>query len=626
MQDDRRVLLYGPPGTGKSTLAKRIAAALAQKGRECRCLNADPGSPAFAVPGAVSLGLWYQHAWQILAMEPLCSLDAGRFRLPLISLVRRLTARESTGVLLLDSPGVVRGVAGRELLTNLVEAARVDIVLALCVEGRPWSLLDELKALPVAVYLVTAPAGAKRPGKRVRARERTRLWDAYLQSGFERCLDISALLWLGTPPPLDAVEAWAGRQVAFFKDRHLLAMAEILAVQGTTLLVRTTAEIDAADRALVRDVRRNAGGMLETAEPFASEQLSYLPSSDPASGVMELGGLRIMGRAGAVDFDLVNGEFGDPLLHLRLRHQGRSLLFDLGEGRRLPARLAHQVTDVFISHAHLDHISGFSWLLRSRINHPSPCRLYGPPGLAIHIQGFIQGVLWDRVRDRGPRFEIAELHGNRLQRYRLQAGTDTCERMEDTAANQGIILRETTFQVRAVFLDHHTPVLAFALEPVHELKVRRDRLHARGLEPGPWLKELKACLAAGERGVLIELPDGSKELASALGSDLILFATGKKLVYATDLADTPDNRCRLISLARGAHTLFCEAMFLEAQRDHAARHGHLTTTACGEIATQAGVARLVPFHFSRRYENDPMALYEEIAIVCSRVVKPKAAS
>ena len=52
--------------------------------------------------------------------------------------------------------------------------------------------------------------------------------------------------------------------------------------------------------------------------------------------------------------------------YLQLRHQGRSLLFDLGDGARLPARLAHQVTDVFISHAHMDHISGFQWLLRSR--------------------------------------------------------------------------------------------------------------------------------------------------------------------------------------------------------------------------------------------------------------------
>jgi glyoxylase-like metal-dependent hydrolase (beta-lactamase superfamily II) len=51
------------------------------------------------------------------------------------------------------------------------------------------------------------------------------------------------------------------------------------------------------------------------------------------------------------------------------------------------------VSDVFISHAHMDHIGGFLWLLRSRVG-PSPaCRLYGPPGLADNIAGMIRGVL-----------------------------------------------------------------------------------------------------------------------------------------------------------------------------------------------------------------------------------------
>lgn len=54
------------------------------------------------------------------------------------------------------------------------------------------------------------------------------------------------------------------------------------------------------------------------------------------------------------------------------------------------------------------------WFLRSRIGHFPPCRLFGPPGLVRHITGMINGILWDRVEDRGPRFVVHEWHGERI--------------------------------------------------------------------------------------------------------------------------------------------------------------------------------------------------------------------
>lgn len=624
LMHDRRVLLFGPPGVGKSTLVGDIASALADAGRNCWCLSADPGSPAFCIPGAVALARREQGAWRVVAFEALCTLDAGRFRLPLVSAVRRLAQRQLDGVVFIDGPGVVRGVAGRELLGGLVEAGNVEVILALSAAGRPPPLLDELRALPVEVQVVVAAPQANRPGKRARARGRTVQWDAYLAHSREHHLDVARIDVLGTPPPLEAENAWLGRQVALLGGQQTLVMGEITALHEGRLTLRAPLASVVAEAVLVRDAQRNTDGLLETAQAFAAERLGYLPPPDIVPYAGKTGGPRIVGRVGSLDVALVNGVFGDPLLHARLRHQARSLLFDLGEGGRLPARLAHQVTDVFISHAHLDHIGGFLWLLRSRVDGYPACRLYGPPGLARHIEGFIQGVLWDRVGDRGPVFEIGELHGEHLQRYRLQAGHSGFEGVDEIAITDGVILEETRFRVRAVTLDHHTPVLAFAFEPDQELKVRKDRLQARGWAPGPWLGDLKRHLLAGEGEAQIALPDGSVATVSVLGAELVLISPGKRLVYATDLADTPDNRLRLAGLARGAHTLFCEAMFLEEDRDNAARHGHLTARACGEIATEAGVARLVPFHFSRRYEDDPQPLYDELGAACSRVVLPQS--
>ncbi|MEN8175815.1 MAG: MBL fold metallo-hydrolase [Pseudomonadota bacterium] len=625
---DRRVLLVGQSGVGKSTLVEALATALARAGRTCRCLGADPGSPLFGVPGAVCLGRREHDAWVLEGLEALCTLDAGRFRLPLVDALRRLAQAVDDGVLLVDGPGVVRGVAGAELLPAVVEAAHIEVVLVLRRAGRPLPLVQELRALPVEVYSITAAAQAARPGKRARAAWRTDLWDDYLASAGELVLDTGQLQLTGTPPPLDAPGIWTGRQVALLDGARTLATGEVVALEGEQLRMRMPAISEAPATLLVRDAARLADGRLGSMPRFTADRFTYLPPPDiaphaPASAVT---GPRPVGRVGGLSVCLVNGVFGDPLLHARLRHRRRSLLFDLGEGARLPARVAHQVSDVFITHAHIDHIAGFLWLLRSRIGEVTLCRLYGPPGMAANIDGLMRGILWDRIGDNGPRFEILELHDETLRRYTVQAGRPGSKLLEERPAVDGVVLTEAGFQVRATTLAHVSPVLAYALEPAQGLNIRKDRLRARGLQPGPWLGELKRCLQVGESQAPIELPDGSIATVQALAEDLVLVSPGKKLVYATDFADTPENRERVIALAHGAHTLFCEATFREADAEQAARTAHLTTRACAAIAEAAGVARLVPFHFSRRYEKDPAAVYAEIAAACRAVVIPDGMS
>jgi ribonuclease BN (tRNA processing enzyme) len=624
----RRVLLVGQPGIGKSTLVDALAGTLGQAGRECACIDADPGSPRFGVPGAISLMRWNPAGWSLAGLEALCTLDAGRFRLPLVAAVQRLAQSLSGDVVLVDGPGVVRGVAGAELLVALVAAARIEAVLALTRTGRPLPLQQELGALTTPVYAIQAAATARRPGKRVRARSRTVRWDAYLGHAGEQLLEVGRLRITGTPPPLTVPETWTGRQVALLEGERTVAMGEVLTLEGNRLRVRLPPMAGNPATLLVRDAARFADGCLATVSRFTADRLEYLPPPDiaPAVSAGATGGPRVVGRVGMLQVALVNGVFGDPLLHLRLRHQRRSLLFDLGDGARLPARVAHQVSDVFITHAHIDHIAGFLWLLRSRIGEFPVCRLYGPPGLAGNIEGMTRGILWDRVGDEGPCFVVAELHGGQLRRFRVQAGCRGVEPIDRHETVDGILLSDPGFRVRTTTLAHESPVLAFAFEPERQINIRKEKLLARELKPGPWLGELKQNLLAGSVAEPVRLPDGSSEPTQALADELVLITPGKKLAYATDFADTADNRQRLVALARGAHTLFCEATFRETDSAQAVRTAHLTTRACGEIAVSAGVARLVPFHFSRRYEHDPAAVYEEIATYCPQVALPKSMS
>ena len=625
LHQSRRVLVFGPMGSGKSTLVSQLAAVLAASQRSCRCLNADPVSPAFGIPGSISLAKWTQTGWQVSKSVALCTLDAGRFRLPLVSAVRSLLPSSTEEVLFIDAPGVVRGIAGRELLDALVEATAVDLVLVLSAAERIPALLDELRSLPLEVKLVRASTEAMRPGKRARARLRTTQWDVYLANAIEQQFDVTQLNVIGAPPPLEEPHSWIGRQVALLRDKQLLAMGEIQYFNNNLLTVTVPAVISHTDTLLIRDAVRNPEGLLETAPPYAAGRFEYIPPADVLPSFDVNVGPRIVGRVGAVDVALVNGVFGDPLLHIRVRHQRRSLLFDLGGAERLPSRLAHQVTDVFITHAHMDHIGGFLWLLRSRLGDYPACHLYGPPGLTQHIAGFISGVLWDRVQDRGPSFEVMEFYNDQLKCFRLQAGYSEIKYLGERRVNDNVLLNETGYHIRGTLLDHHgTSVMAYALEPDKQINIRKDRLKARDLQPGPWLNELKQQILTGNETAMINLPDDSTASVSTLTDELTLITPGKKLVYATDLADTQENRERLIQFAKHAHTFFCEASFIKADTDHAIRNGHLTTQACGEIATAAHVSRLVPFHFSRRYSDTPQKVYDEIEMYCQRVFKPKS--
>jgi len=614
----RRILLWGGMGTGKSSLALALLPRLGQPAGQCQLLELDPGSAPFGVPGMLCRARCTADGFSWSDCQALCTLNSIRFRLPLLLAARRLLdvaeKPEASGPLLIDPPGVVRGVGGAELLIALAEYFAIDAVVEIRQQGCEREQAAELASLKADLVPVAASPAARLPARLERKKNRTRLWDQWLGSGHEISFEPDALRILGTPPPADIPAAWAGRQAALLSSAgETLLMGEILQFEKGVMTARmTTCRAGKPTILLVRDSGRDGTGRLVTITPVGKMATAGIPTEMlPPVMLPESGSAPVSSHLGPAWATLVGGVFGDPLLHVRLRHRKTSLLFDLGDPARLAAKIAHQVKYVFLSHAHLDHVGGFLWFLRSRMGLFPPCKIFGPAATITRLESFLSAITWDRIEENGPVFEVAEIDSDILQRARLQPGKES-RPLPELPIKDGIIVAEKDYTVRFAVLDHHTPSIAYSLEFRREINVRKERLEAAGLPPGPWLNELKLCAAADtpERG--IELPDGSRKQAAELIRDLLIIRPGKKLVYATDLADTPENLRRVAELARSAHTLFCETAFATADRDKAEATQHLTVSAAIGIARKAGVKQLVPFHFSKRYQQAPDAIYGEL--------------
>jgi ribonuclease Z len=147
------------------------------------------------------------------------------------------------------------------------------------------------------------------------------------------------------------------------------------------------------------------------------------------------------------------------------------------------------------------------------------------------------------------------------------------------------------------------------------VNIWKNRLRELGLPVGPWLRELKQLVLENQPddvSVKIDWHSTDRELPLGMLRSAVKITAGQKIGYVTDVADTPHNRDLIIDLVHHADLLFIEAPFAAADAALAAARAHLTTTAAGQIARQAGVRRVEPFHFSPRYETEEARMIEEV--------------
>ena len=268
---------------------------------------------------------------------------------------------------------------------------------------------------------------------------------------------------------------------------------------------------------------------------------------------------------------------------LRPPQRAEVWLFDCGEGTQhqlLRSDLnISQVSRVFITHMHGDHVYGLMGLLATcgLSGHARAVTLYGPRGLSEY------------VRDVSRRTQL-------YTSYPLEVHT----------VEGGKVFEDEEYTVTCAPLRHRLTAYGYRVtekdRPGHFDVARAREL---GIPPGPVYGSLK-------RGERVTLPDGRTFDGSDFSGPPL---RGRTVVYCTDTT-----YCRAaVELARDADLLIHEATFAEADEPLAVRSTHSTAAMAARVAREAGARRLLITHLSPRYfpgnQTEPEDLLREARAV-----------
>ena len=299
---------------------------------------------------------------------------------------------------------------------------------------------------------------------------------------------------------------------------------------------------------------------------------------------------------------LINKPFEDPSLFVRIIREKRAFLFDIGNISRLSPGDLQKITDVFVTHTHIDHFIGFDILIRALLRREKPLRVYGPSNITDCIEGKLKGYTWNLIKEYPLKIEVFSVNEDKIASTNFSAET-SFKRIENGFSYfNGILLKEPLFIIKAIQLDHQVPCLAFSLEEEFHININKASLLDMGLSVGPWLSELKKAIrgdCSGETDFTVN--DKSYKLKEL--ANVAKITKGQKISYVTDVSIHDENIQKIIGFVRNSDVLYCEAYFMDKDKDRALQRYHLTAKITGSLAREAGVKNLVVMHFSPKYRE-----------------------
>ncbi len=315
---------------------------------------------------------------------------------------------------------------------------------------------------------------------------------------------------------------------------------------------------------------------------------------------------------------LVNGRFGDPALYIGFQFEKRGLLLDVGDINSLSPAKLRQVSDLFISHAHLDHFAGFDQLLRHQLEQGHHLHIYGPMGIIDKVEHKLSAYSWNLEAPKFAALQISVIEIESLENARSASFSLRNKfrrgRTNSLALTNGRVLDDSDVVVNCTLLDHRLPCLAFAVREQATSHIVEEKLAATQLPIGPWLYAFKQALRRNlpaETMIAIDETHGTRRLGD-LKHALTEDSPQRKICYVTDCQFNARNAERIIKLVEGADILFIEAKFADADSELARSRYHLTTSQAGGLAARARVDRVEAFHFSERYDGREKQMLEEV--------------
>lgn len=301
--------------------------------------------------------------------------------------------------------------------------------------------------------------------------------------------------------------------------------------------------------------------------------------------------------------------FDDPFLFVRMTGERRAMLFDLGSFYGISQTDILKLSDVFVTHTHIDHFIGFDHLLRTLLKRDKPLNIYGPANIIDCVEGKLRGYAWNLIKEYPFNIEAFAIDSGTIRHASFRSENEFRRMEREERPFDGMIVDETGFTIKASILDHDTPSIAYAIEEDYHINIDKARLDEIGHPVGPWLAELKKSIRNGEDGTVFRV--GDKNVSADDLKDIIIITKGQKISYVMDSSPTEDNFNKIVDLVRDSDVLYCEAYFLHEDLDRARQRHHMTARLAGEMALKAGVREMVALHFSPKYSTTPNAPKEE---------------
>jgi ribonuclease Z len=232
-----------------------------------------------------------------------------------------------------------------------------------------------------------------------------------------------------------------------------------------------------------------------------------------------------------------------------------------------------KVSAVYISHLHGDHFLGLPALIQSMSfnGREKKLRVFGPPGM-IKTMNDILGLGYFT-----PGFEI-----------------------ETTDLEDGDIVEQGDFTVKAVAVEHTVPSLGYVLEgSPRPGRFNLEKAKELGVPPGPLFRVL-------QEGRTVEV-DGR-----TISPSMVLGPPRRGLKFAVSGDTRPSQGFE--RAAQGSDVLVHEATVTSDLIGDAKEYGHSTARQAAELAKRAKVRSLYLYHLSSRYD-DPQPLLDEARMV-----------